>query len=95
MNLKKTNFGIFGNTSELKNLNNFEIILDSTVNERKTCANFSSVIVYDKLTWNNHIECIEGIVAKNIGIIRKVQSVLPTSVLNTLLFTHVTIPPLL
>ena len=84
VNLKKTNFVIFGNTSKLKNLNNYEIVLHSTVIERKTCAKFLGVIVDDKLTWNNHIECIEGKVAKNIGIIRKVQSALPISVLNTL-----------
>ena len=82
VNLKKTNFVIFGNTSKLKNLDNYEIFLDSTVIERKTYAKFLGVIVDDKLTWNNHIECIEGKVAKNIGIIRKVQSVFPTSMLN-------------
>ena len=64
MNLKKTNFVIFGNASKLKNLDNYEIVLDSTVIERKTCAKFLGIIVDDKLTWNNHIECIEGKVAK-------------------------------
>ena len=91
VNLKKTNFVIFGNTSKLQHLNNYEVVLDSTVIERKMCAKFLGVIVDDKLTWNNHIECIEGKVAKNIGIIRKVQSVLPTSVLNTL-FCSLTLP---
>ena len=59
MNLKKTNFVIFGNTSKTKNLDKYKIFLDSTVIERKTCAKFLGVIVDDKLTWNNHIECIE------------------------------------
>ena len=56
VNLKKTNFVIFGNASKLKNLDNYEIVLDSTVIERKTCAKFVCVIVDDELTWNNHIE---------------------------------------
>ena len=84
VNLKKTNFVIFGNTSKIKNLDKYKIFLDSTVIERKTCAKFLGVIVDDKLTWNNHIECIEKKILKNIGIIRKVQSVFPISVLNTL-----------
>src|SRR6218665_3305345 len=54
------------------------------------CMFTQNVLCYvEHLTWNEHIKVTSNKIAKNIGIIRKISYLLPSSVLTSLHYTLV------
>ena len=84
VNFKKTNFVIFGNPAKLRKIPNCEIFLDNIKISRTETAKFLGVVIDENLSWASHKDYIKGKIAKNIGIIRRMQFCLPNSTLNTL-----------
>ena len=83
VNLKKTNFVIFGNPAKLRKITNCEIFLDHIKISRTETAKFLGVVIDENLSWASHIDYINGKIAKN-GIIRRMQFCLPKLTLITL-----------
>ena len=52
-------------------------------------ADFLGVVIDENLSWASHIDYIKGKIAKNIGIIRRMQFCLPKLTLSTLYNTIV------
>ena len=48
---------------------------------------FLGVIIYENLTWSNHISAIIAKITKNLGVIRRVARVLPSEVCYSLYYT--------
>ena len=84
VNLKKTNFVIFGNSVKLKKIKKFEIILDKTKISRTETAKFLGVVIDENLSWKHHINYIKGKIAKSVGILKRLKYRLPENTLNTL-----------
>ena len=84
VNLKKTNFVIFGNSVKLKKLKKFEIILNKTKISRTETAKFLGVVIDENLSWKHHINYIKGKIAKSVGILKRLKHRLPEKTLNTL-----------
>ena len=89
VNASKTNFMILGtsNMTSNKNLEQIEIILDSTPLERVKFTKFLGVLIDESLTWKTHIDCLSKTISRNIGIINKLKCFLPDRILKTLYCT--------
>ena len=89
VNLKKTNFVIFGTSAKIRTSKACEIYLDNIKIMRSKTAKFLGVLIDENLSWKNHINYIKAKIAKNVGIIRRLKYLLPESTLNTLYNTLV------
>ena len=89
VNLKKTNFVIFGTSAKVRTSKACEIYLDNIKIMRSKTAKFLGVVIDENLSWKNHINYIKAKIAKNVGIIRRLKYLLPESTLNTLYNTLV------
>ena len=70
VNLKKTNFIIFGYRAKIKEIKNCEILLDNMKISRTETAKFLGVVIDENLSWKQHINYIEKKIAKSVGIIK-------------------------
>ena len=89
VNIKKTNFVLFGSQAKLKNVTNCKIFFKNMEIVQTNTAKFLGVLIDSTLSWKSHIEYITKKVAKSIGIIKRVHNCLPTDTLNTLYNTLV------
>ena len=72
LNIKKTNFMIFGSKRILNK--NFKLIINREALVEITSFKFLGIFIDSKLTWKNHINFISNKLARNIGIIKKLQN---------------------
>ena len=86
MNIKKTNYIVFSRRS-IASKNNIKI--DNTILEPVDKIKFLGVILNSHLTWGDHIKFISTKIAKNIGILYKIQNKIPKNTLVNLYFTLV------
>ena len=86
VNLKKTNFIIFGtgNRKKINKIKNFEILLDNMKISRTETAKFLGTVIDENLSWKQHINYIKNKIAKSIGIIKRLRYCLAEHTLNTL-----------
>ena len=89
VNLKKTNFVIFGSPAKTKSVNKCEILLDNVNINRTNEAKFLGVIIDEHLSWKSHITYIKGKIAKNIGIMNRLKFLLSEKTLLSLYSTLV------
>jgi hypothetical protein len=89
VNLKKTNFIIFGNRKKINKIKNFEILLDNMKISRTETAKFLGTVIDENLSWKQHINYIKNKIAKSIGIIKRLRYCLAEHTLNTLYNTLV------
>ena len=73
----------------VKKYQNCDIYLDNIKISWSKTAKFLGVIIDENLSWKNHINYIEGKIAKNIGIIKRVKYCLSEKTMNTLYNTLV------
>ena len=84
VNIKKTNFVMFGNQAKLKNITNCKIFMENIEIVQTNTAKFLGVSIDSNLTWKNHIDSITKKVAKSVGIIKRIRHCLPNNILHTL-----------
>ena len=84
VNIKKTNFVLFGTYAKLKNKTSLKITMNDIEIARSKTAKFLGVLFDCNLTWKDHIELVSQKISKNVGIIERIQHCLPSNVLNTL-----------
>ena len=87
VNIKKTNFVLFGNQAMLKNVTNqtrFKLFMGNIEIGQTNTAKFLGIIIDSHLTWKTHIDNVTKKVAKSVGIIKRVRHCLPVDTLNTL-----------
>ena len=73
VNLKKTNFVVFGSSGRTRKNDKCELFLDNIKILRTEKAKFLGVIIHDNLSWKNHITYIKGKISKNIEIINRLK----------------------
>jgi len=94
LNLKKTNYMLFGTRNKTNQLNNdFKLSLNNTDIDHVNSFKFLGVTVDEHLTWKNHIDELAKKCSSSIGILYKVKQFLPESALltlyNTLVLSHI------
>jgi len=80
LNIKKTNYILFGN----KTIPSQKIMLSNTEISRVQETKFLGVIIQEKLNWSCHINLIKSKISKTIGIIYRARHNLPKTCLITL-----------
>ena len=68
VNLKKTNFVIFGFYGRTRKIDKCEIFLDNIKILRTEKAKFLGVIIDENLSWKNHITYIKGKFPKTLEL---------------------------
>ena len=66
LNVDKTNFILFGNR---KNIDNVCISMNNSIITRVRATKFLGVIIYEKLTWKDHISLVRSKLSKTVGIL--------------------------
>ena len=89
LNIKKTNYVIFGNKKIPKSLNQFQLSIDGNILEQVENTKFLGVYIDNKLSWSRHIEHVALKIAKSLDVMNRVRNVLPYSILLTLYSTLV------
>ena len=87
VNIKKTNFVLFGNQAMLKNVTNqtrCKLFMGNIEIGQTNTAKFLGIIIDSNLTWKPHIDNVAKKVSKSVGIIKRVRHCLPVDTLNTL-----------
>ena len=87
VNIKKTNFVLFGNQAMLKNVTSqtrCKLFMGNIEIGQTNTAKFLGIIIDSNLTWKPHIDNVTKKVAKSVGIIKRVRHCLPVDTLNTL-----------
>ena len=90
LNVLKTEFMIIGTSQRLNVLDQtpettrYIISVDDYQIRRIKSVKYLGMIVYDTLTWGEHVDYISTKICKNIGIIKRVRTFLPRHSLQTL-----------
>jgi hypothetical protein len=85
LNIQKTNFIIFGNKKKMQG--DFKINIHGVELQRVYVTKFLGVYIDHEFNWIEHIRVIKQKVAKNIGIITKVQQLINIEALHSLYFS--------
>ncbi len=92
LNIRKTNFMIFGTKHCLRNYNDICLNYGNDMIERVDKFKYLGVIFDPILSWCDHVDYISSVVSKRIGVIRRVKFYLPSNTLNmlakALIFPH-------
>ena len=92
LNIKKTNYMIFGTNHALRNFDNISLFYGNDTIERVSKFKYLGVIFDPILAWSEHVDYISSVVSKRIGVIRRVKFYLPPATLkllaNALVFPH-------
>ena len=90
LNVLKPEFMIIGTSQRLNILDRtpettpYIISVDGCQNRRVKSVKHLGLIVDDTLTWDEHVDYISTKISKNIGIIKRVRTILPWHSLLTL-----------
>lgn len=74
INLKKTEYVVFGTNNRLRKLDSVSILLNGESIERSTSFKYLGVILDDCLSFNDHIDYIKTKVAKRLGLFKRIRS---------------------
>ena len=81
INVEKTKYVLF---SYKRKVNPGRIIMGDGEILRESCVKFLGVFIDDRLTFAEHIKCINSKLSKSLGILNKVKYYVPPTILRTL-----------
>lgn len=92
LNIGKTKFIVFqGKRSKKYNLN---IKINNKILEAVEKFKFLGLMINSKLTWDDHIRSISGLISRGIGILYRIRNTVPKKTLiiiyNSLILPHIT-----
>ena len=85
LNVKKTNFIVFGGKNIMNNNN--ELFIHNNVIAKVHSSKFLGIIVDEKLKWLKHINAVANKVSKSLDVIYKMKNSLPVPILPMLYST--------
>jgi len=95
LNVKKTNFILFGNKGRRITADSFYIRMDCVLLERTENTKFLGVHIDSMLDWKLHTSKVSLMISKIIDVIIRVKNILPRSALVNLYNTLIIHPYLL
>ena len=91
INTSKTKCMIF-NFNKTRSIDNVILKIDNEQIPQVDYTNFLGLIIDNKLNWDRHILCTSSKMSRNIGVLNKLKSLLPSHILfllyNTLVLPH-------
>lgn len=88
LNSGKTNFVNF-KTVQNKKASKLNVVIDSTLIEMKSKANFLGLVIDNNLQWNDHVEKILPKINSGIYALKKMSFLCETSTLRTIYFAYI------
>lgn len=92
LNIKKTNYILFGNRIRVDSLSTTCITIDGVSVSRVSSTKFLGVIVDESLNWKQHVAHVSSKVSKSIGVINRVRYILSRELLlllyQTMIYPH-------
>ena len=91
LNISKTKYSFFHPLLFADNIPLLfpKLKINNTNIARKTTMTFLGVLLDENMTWQNHINCIEKKVSKNLGILYKARHLLNTKCTKQLYFSFI------
>ena len=86
LNVKKTNYIIFGKKRRKLNCN-VKIAIDTNIIEETQSVKFLGVLLDSGLTWKNHIDYVKSKIARGLGVMHRVRTFLPLKTLIVLYYS--------
>ena len=81
LNLEKTNYILFRSHKKMcPPSDSLQLSINGTFISQVNSAKFLGVHIDQHLTWNDHIKNISAKIAKNVGILKRVSYILPSSI---------------
>ena len=84
LNISKTNYMIFTSKGKSYNKNVSNIKIDGNNIQQVNKTKCLGIIIEEQLNWATHISHVCNIIARNVGILQKLQYFVPTYVLKIL-----------
>ena len=75
-NISKCNFVIFGNSRELKLVNDVSLKVNSTAVERSDLFKYLGIVINQAMSWSEHIDTISTKINQRIGMIKRIRHLL-------------------
>ena len=92
LNIKKTNYVMFGTKRLFKDTSQFRLSIDGVIIDRVNSTKFLGVIVDSKLTWREHTVYVASKVARGIGALNRARRLLPRKLLlmlyHSMVYSH-------
>ena len=85
LNVKKTKYIVFGGENIINN--NSELFIYNNVITKVHYSKVLGIIIDEKLKWQEHINAVANKVSKSLGVIYKMKTALPVSILPMLYST--------
>ena len=90
-NISKCNFVIFGNSRELKLVNDVSLKVNSTAVERSDLFKYLGIVINQAMSWSEHIDTISTKINQRIGMIKRIRHLLCLHAKLQLLLNHRTV----
>ena len=75
LNIKKTNYIMFGNKKLSQSSNPFQIKIDDSIIERVQSTKFFGLFIDERLQWSVHINAVCLSVSKALGVLGRVKNI--------------------
>jgi hypothetical protein len=89
LNVKKTNYIMFGSKPMCTNVSQFKLFIDDISIERAESTKFLGIIVDSRLTWKEHIIYISKKISRGVGALTRARSLLPCKLLLMLYYSMI------
>ena len=87
LNYSKTSYMIVSRKNN--QLTDFNVKINDKTITRITCVKYLGVFIDDKLTWSNHIACLENKLSRSVGLLYRIRQYLSDSALKSLYLSFV------
>ena len=87
LNIKKTNYIIFGNKRGPCPSGQFDIIIDNVVLDRISSTKFLGLFIDEKRNWSIRINHVSLKMSKGLGVMSRLRYILPSNVMMMLYHT--------
>ena len=87
LNVKKSNFVLFGNRSKRCYDNTFQILIEGNSLGQVSNTKFLGVYIDEDLNWKYHTQQISLKASKSIGVLNRVKNILSPDLLQMLYYT--------
>ena len=87
LNIDKTQYMVFSLRKPIAS--NLEVIISDQKIKQSQCVKFLGVLIYNRLSWRDHINNVKNKISKGIGIISKTRKYFDSDTLLTLYYSFV------
>ena len=77
LNVKKSKFLLIGSSSHLSKVGSILISADDIPLDNVDSYTYLGIVINNRFSWTDHIDCIRGKISKKLGLLRHIKSCLP------------------